>query len=981
MSFSVNSFSFQYQHNGRYFATLSKIKISPTADQVGVLVIVYDDDYLRYLDLAVIASVGVFLLFTSIGIASIIAIGNTGTSQINTLPISIPEINNDKEDVDFHLNFNDNSNGGSNNSKDAIVNAIDKMSSIKVMDAHAVLKRNRFGTERETVDIIRRAVFDDDLGDLLGGRQLSQRILNLLHIPQLNVARMVFVPQVVVVLALICIFAIWYFAVTLSYNLLVDSTIGRQEYLHLQDTLFNFFDSTEMILSVIKLETRRREAPEMQSDEFYYLMKSFVDFDGTYLQYYIYSGTSSGEFYGTSHISVETEIEADEQGLYIGIRDNSTNWDYIEVSPNISYYNLTKYSILTDFDPRCRDWYINGILYTFAGSLEQAFPNTSIYNSWEYFFENKNDAWYSDDCTYAREVYTEIWGIKYDEIEEKYYGTINKTKTIDIAWTKYIFAKNEYVGYTAVSCISDQDSGILIGCFGVDYSIDDINLFLEQSVGHFHMHSTSSNATEEEDVSYAWIFEASSNDSSLDWYEIIASSNSLVLTTLNDELVSYNALNHPTDVIRINSELIVSVQSIDSLPINGSKLVDTAWDQPLVEGGRITYGSSGKDNGGLSWIVMRSIDTFELTVAIFDDFGFRLFVSIFAVIVFWFLIDIIRKSIIVEKFGKLAAKYAKSRDDATNDKKIKKKNQQQTTTMSDLLHNQNESKQAKLEQIRDNMEEIVVRSSNNVWEKELDDCNYSGIVTMSQVRQYISQRVYSVLSRSRINSDELNLEMKRAWYYQVFLQIFSHDIYNTFIQFVIILHIHSAVYEPITQEELFKYGWGTGLIVYVFILMLIEWFDLGIQFIKRYIQIRVIKKHLGKVRLKKVCFSKRVTSPHYIRFLSLIVINCLILINFVFTITIRIGFFSYYVPITPVLLLIKNTHIWNASRNVVSALIRGKDVFLIYTSAICVASVIGVSLFENDVNPDTVVNNYAKIPQAIVSTYVHYLHVFFFVAS
>ena len=38
----------------------------------------------------------------------------------------------------------------------------------------------------------------------------------------------------------------------------------------------------------------------------------------------------------------------------------------------------------------------------------------------------------------------------------------------------------------------------------------------------------------------------------------------------------------------------------------------------MIEAGRINYGL-GRDNGGLSWIVVRSIDTLSLSDAIEDD--------------------------------------------------------------------------------------------------------------------------------------------------------------------------------------------------------------------------------------------------------------------------------------------------------------------------------------------------------------------------
>ena len=929
---------FEKEKNGEFYYTARKFDmILPNSyfnggSEQGIVVFLYTNSFLNYLQYAFYASIAIAIVFTVVGVVLVVYVSRTEARA------QAPVI--DGEHVGSEAGSSSNLHGNGNVSlkslnappPDALQSTT--KTAIEMSNKISQPKRQHNQDEREDSASIHTDIDDDEEVDdskvvldamerkkeqedklkALGsfGMKLEQDVQSntshtsrthargasifaaarvetqlqmekreerlgkfsrMLNTPKGAISKLIRISQCCLIVTIFSIYFIWVVAVSQSYSRLIEDVMVKEEYMHVQDRVLQLFESSEMIRDVIRDRYDRDDmilneysgetvdGVPVNFDAFFSgLMHTFIDTDGHYLQSFIYQGTPFGELYGANNVPDTTSNE-----LFIGLRDETTDWEYRNY-----FTNGTQYSTNKLYDPRCRSWYRNALQYTFSGTGMQAFPGSDSDNnisnisisrgSWdEFMMENEDtdaESYDTNDCRDARAIYQDIFGVD---------GTENNTEAVtkDLVWSRYVFASTGAVGITASTTIVD-DSGNLVAVVAIDYTLDVLSLFLSESI-------------DEEDW-ISWIFEV--NDTLM-----VASSDGEVTTTTttldgclqiqNDdaEQVAYDALDHPNATIQLMSEIVVEVDGIDSLPINGteSKTIDVTIDQPLIEAGRVEYYPGG--DIGIEWVLVKAINIIDLSNAVADDEMFTLLLSGLLLAWILFFLRVVRRSI---DAGFVAQQAARSPFD-----------------------------------IKDNVEDIVKDASSAVWDKKTKD--YQGVITMSKAKEFMSKRAIEHIVQKdesedkMILFDECGLEKMQAWKLQWFVSIFSHRLYSVVIQINILGHILSTLGEPATTDKLRRNGLKEGIIYVDILCISIEWIDLIIQFALRYVRFSVRREdELRKIQLgdddedrdytqfwnTNSNIVKVFVGPSKRRFTNLILVNIIVLVNFLLTITIRVGIFS-----------------------------------------------------------------------------------------
>jgi len=454
-------------------------------------------------------------------------------------------------------------------------------------------------------------------------------------------------------------------------------------------------------------------------------------------------------------------------------------------------------------------------------------------------------------------------------------------------------------------------------------------------------------------ATYAWIFNANESDPFM-----IASSDGQVVESIDvnhDTITLYDATTHPNKTITIASKLVVDVNGINSLSVNDtSKSIDITFDRPNVEAGKIEYYPDYVS--GINWVLITSIDALQLFVAIEDDIMVSIIIAgIFAVIVTIVIINI---------HAWMDGQYA--------------------------LNSQTRAppRQRSRKKLKEEITQIVKASANADWEKTHGGIGNS-LVSMNEIAKFQSERAFKYIRfhSERYDSmyliDQWSLEILKAWKQQRFVLIFTNRKYHIFMQYVIFAHIFSAIWEPITQDQLTQHGLNDQLCIFQIIVILLEWFDLIILYILRFIRFRARNVEYHQITKEwKVDTNLKANVKSAIfgggkwKCLALTLINVCILGNYLTTVTnMRIGLFSYYIPILPILLIMRSTSLFRATQSFTRTIWHSKDVLILYMTTIFLFAALGMTIFMEELNENSWVASYSQV---FLFVFLYFLFVFLY---
>ena len=734
-----------------------------------------------------------------------------------------------------------------------------------------------------------------------------------------------------------------------------------------------------------------------------------------------------------------------------------------------------------------RQWYQNALIYTFDGTFDEAFPlNTTDFDD---FYSGSGVAGGTEECTSAVSAYIDLFSIAYsyengsnsDDGYYYYYSSTNVSlnSSTDVSWSRYIWDTGG-IGLSGSKAIVNDTTGELLAVVLVDYSLDELSVFL--------------NETNDDSDWLSWIFETNTSD-------MVASSDGQVLTTVSglaglscvsdsEEYVSLEAVDHPNDDIKIFSEAIYDVEGVDALPINSSTSVSipTIIDSPYVEAGRLQYWPGILDDDtGIDFVIVKAIDVDALDESIEDDQMITLIVSFFVVFLSIYGMSKLEKAFRYRSLKPFSFDNDTQKDD--NELNVHEyemyqsqrildlgsenyisddsdsDNEQDKTVIADRTHfdvkddwskiiadrlriewslhfrenictnrinrrkrksaninnkypSKNKNKSQKSTQLNHRaksrsrrksagsyVSQTPINGTNDEWNNNKDDNSQFALITMRDAKDFCFERAKYFLSykdstrmidKTKI-FDECFLVITNKynrWMLHFIMDIMPTRWYILFIESTIILHILTAFSEPATPNLLSNEGWGWQLTTFVFICIVIEWFDLSLRFLERYARfdVRTNKEnpHIGacqRIELGNGNTQAKLNSfllfwnsqsdilrvfvgPKNRRFNMLVVCNVLVLFNFLTTIGFRWGFFSYYIPILPFLYMYHNQNMHYAVVTIYVALKQAKDVLLLFLTTLLLAACLGIGLFKDALNIDSSINNYSQLSRALVTSFV-----------
>ena len=245
------------------------------------------------------------------------------------------------------------------------------------------------------------------------------------------------ISKIVLIVGLVTIYVLMSYAKSVSYDRLIQGTLLKEEFNQVYTPVsFILQNHSDTILDMIEERIQLNKMPNYQSDPFrgiddvlifdendfsfsniswegtfndsifnninnftyassidkYFtnLMFSFMNNDLDFLQYSVYFATPNGSIYGATTLNSTSEGTLDE--VLVMRRDSTTNWVYKTFFATGDGNGSTEESDeFIWYDPRCRDWYLSAIQYTFTGNVFQAFPLNS----------NDLDAYFNGDSISA----------------------------------------------------------------------------------------------------------------------------------------------------------------------------------------------------------------------------------------------------------------------------------------------------------------------------------------------------------------------------------------------------------------------------------------------------------------------------------------------------------------------------------------------------------------------------------------------------
>ena len=737
------------------------------------------------------------------------------------------------------------------------------------------------------------------------------------------------------------------------------------------------------------------------------LQNSLTSSDGRFNQYGIYLATPNGSIHGAkTHYNVENNSIA---GIHIYRRNVAQEDDALHLyTTNEHGLAANEETTSQTYDPRCRIWYQSAIKYGFSGSWSQAFPISK--DHLDYFLNDNGSPGDAYQCTVAVEKYESIFGSNYSE-------GIDVEKTSEIVWTRYTFETitnggEASIGLAATKCFINKTTNELVAIVLIDYLLDDLSTFLNRV-------AAINSDTDDSNDNMAWIIESNDTDGR-DF--MLASSDGETTETVhgleglscvdNSAKKPYAARDSPNDDINIFSQLVLDATGVDSLPVtsisvntskNDSSVIDiginskvddvsvqieTPIDYPYVESGRIKYIPGRLESGvGLDAVLIKIVDMSDLIATNVDAQTITLGVSILIVICIVFL----DRRLASDKLDtNVQSKYSSYTRRRINGKVYTGVARQKKRDFKDM---------------REDWYQIIVDCTNVYWQEYISNKSCQ-LITLKEMESFTLKYAKRYLSFQNIDNpmalcDECclatqneNVQFKRIDHFITF-ELGNYKIYKFFVQAVILSHVFSLFNEPDTPEKLKKEGWSGNLAAFVAFCIVIEWIDTalwGYERTKRFYARTEVKNcqyleqckriQLGNhSRPKLIMFNlfwdtrndllRVFIGPGHTQFNLVFATVFLITINYFMTIGGRIGFFSYYVPITPLLLILRNEKTFYAMKNTLRALIEASDVLILFFTYLVVCSLLGMALFYDSLNTDQSINNYSSFFRSVITSLVY----------
>ncbi|ETO33689.1 hypothetical protein RFI_03408, partial [Reticulomyxa filosa] len=632
-----------------------------------------------------------------------------------------------------------------------------------------------------------------------------------------------------------------------------------------------------------------------------------------------------------------------------------TSYNYNSINDNLTTVYFTAEKGYNDsFDVRCRSYFVAAMNYTFDGRTD---------GTLNYLNETSlplNTA----ECERARKIYQDIF---FNSSQEQ-----SRDIVPDVAWTKlvlqeyvricarvrlyiYIYKNNEWIGAVTIFFFA-EDIGHYLGMN---------SLGVETTRRGKHPNSTS------------WVFE---NDVS---NYMVASSDGPIFNPQTEQGIGtylgleefttfsnlYWSTNYPNRYISIASEEIIQVHGIDQLPVNSNsslKTISLPLDFPQLTASRIRYYDTHIDQESvffyynLDWIVCSLMSLPSMTVHFSDQMVMLITMALMAVF-FTVLSEHIRNK-------------AKQKEDEHYQKV-----------------------ERSYEDIKRDVQRIVLNACNAVWKEEMQQKELrEGIAlatTMSQAKFFLSNRAVQHMELQDRDHGKMfmfekcQMETNNDWFHVKFVETFSHNWYDALVTFVIALHILLACWEPSTPSQLQQHGLKHWIVAVSIFCIVIEILDLAVQFFIRYFRFKSHHTKNGDQQttsqilqdLQKLSLSgfdgyrpmfwfkyhenhviRALIGPGELRFLIHGLLVVLVLLSFICAVSIRVSPFSYYVPVHPLLLVVRNTQLFNALFDVSRGIAKARDVLFLGFCMVFVTSALGMDLFAGTLNEGQSYDNFEQ---------------------
>eukprot|EP01083_Nonionella_stella_P015704 43936_1 len=770
-----------------------------------------------------------------------------------------------------------------------------------------------------------------------------------------------------VMIELIGIVGIWETLTTNATEALFQNLMATHEWLSIQDEVYQLHDFTEIITDVIRDRFYRNNMDLSNSESLnrflMNIMQTFVAPSKAYLPWVVYMATPNGNMHGV--------ISSDNVSTLFALRlDQTTNYSY-------GWYGIndTTGDVLLDdwqyqnriYDARCRDWYVSAIYYGFDGTLKQAFPDDT-YKAW--LSDASSPTASITNCVNSKATFNAMFAAsnlsEYDEWSNnawKYIGAQSH-----MVWRRKLFTVVDEIGLTASKPIVDPFTGELLAVVAVDHRLEPLSQALSNGVQNPYDTGRSSLKY---DKWKAWIFEAS-ND-----HAMIASSggHDEVLHSATEETqgcygtsavenpeVPYLADSHPNDLITVYSKEVLFINGLDDLHVNATlpEKINLPPKMPILEAGRIVF--YPQSNSGIDWIIMKTMDVSSCFV---DDF----FIS--EVIVFGVLICI---WVVVPKVRLV-------RSPSATPNEINKKMER-----DDYLRIMNQIKP------------MVQGAANIVWANSMKN---ESIITTQDAKQFLADRANKHITCSNENNYVFR---ECVWYAAaaapdaghrfkfLFWRFIESNYYDVPIQLCLLGHLIATFWEPDTPLQLRENGVSTQVMILLGVFQLIQWNDCILIGIKRYFEYNISdpfltclfevnygSNHKYTKRLHKYTNGTQIMNralyltfmgPQGRRYVCQLLFVCCDFINFLLMIVVGIAPFSYYVPILPCLIMIRNQRVLFFGYDLFCAIFRARGVLFSYFCFILLFTIFTMTLFRDLVHEDSFVDSFESTRSAFITAFV-----------
>eukprot|EP01083_Nonionella_stella_P273038 926176_1 len=245
--------------------------------------------------------------------------------------------------------------------------------------------------------------------------------------------------------------------------------------------------------------------------------------------------------------------------------------------------------------------------------------------------------------------------------------------------------------------------------------------------------------------------------------------------------------------------------------------------------------------------------------------------------------------------------------------------------------------------IMNQIKPMVQGAANIVW---ADAMKNESIITTQDAKKFLADRANKHVTCSNENHDVFR---ECAWYAAAdykfkfhFWQFIESSYYDIPIQVCLFGHLVATFWEPDTPRQLAENGMSADLKIMLALFQLIQWMDCFLIGMKRYFEYSIKEPYLtclfeinygndhkyahrGHHKYMNKALYLTLTGPHSKRYVSQLLFVCCDFINFLLMIVANIAPFSYYVPILPCLIMIRNQRVLFFGYDLLCAIFRAKD--------------------------------------------------------